>query len=504
MNGRLHLGHAFTASKIELAARFQRSSGVDALFPLGFHCTGMPIKACADKLIREIELFGKDFSGYKEDTEEMVIRAPTEEVNAKTDPSKFKATKGKQAKQLKAKYQFQIMLSQGLEISEIAQFADPNYWLQYYPPKCQDDLNAFGAMVDWSRSFVTTDANPYYDSFTRWQMIRLKEMGKIRFGKRYTVYSPKDGQACLDHDRSSGEGVTVQEYTALKLKVVEWPEAAKSKISGKLPDDASVYFVPATLRPETMYGQTCCFIGPKVEYGIYQASDKEYFFISERAARNMAFQTIFKKKWGEYECAAKLLGEDVVGTLVSAPLSVHKNVRILPMESVKPTKGTGVVTSVPSDSPDDYATVTDLAKKAEYYKIQKEWAELEIIPIIETPRGKDKGNLIAKILCEELKIQSPKDAKPLADAKDIAYKEGFYEGTMLIGEFKGKSVQEAKPLVRQQLLDSGDAFAYAEPDGEVISRSGDICVAAHLDQWFMNYGKTGDSEWQKTVLDWID
>lgn len=28
------------------------------LFPFGFHCTGMPIKACADKLKREMEDFG--------------------------------------------------------------------------------------------------------------------------------------------------------------------------------------------------------------------------------------------------------------------------------------------------------------------------------------------------------------------------------------------------------------------------------------------------------------
>lgn len=28
------------------------------LFPFGFHCTGMPIKACADKLQREMETFG--------------------------------------------------------------------------------------------------------------------------------------------------------------------------------------------------------------------------------------------------------------------------------------------------------------------------------------------------------------------------------------------------------------------------------------------------------------
>lgn len=33
------------------------------------------------------------------------------------------------------------------------------------------------------------------------------------------------------------------------------------------------------------------------------------------------------------------------------------------MLSIKPDKGTGVVTSVPSDSPDDYAALTDLKKK---------------------------------------------------------------------------------------------------------------------------------------------
>ena len=35
-------------------------------------------------------------------------------------------------------------------------------------------------------------------------MNRLKDLGKIKFGKRYTIYSIKDGQPCMDHDRLGG------------------------------------------------------------------------------------------------------------------------------------------------------------------------------------------------------------------------------------------------------------------------------------------------------------
>ena len=90
----------------------------------------------------------------------------------------------------------------------------------------------------------------------------------------------------------------------------------------------------------------------------------------------------------------------------------------------------------------------------------------------------------------------------LAEAKDLAYKEGFYEGTMLIGEFKGQKVQVAKDKVRDALFKSGEAFPFADPSGRVISRSADECVVAYLGQWFLNYGES-DKEWQQTVLDYV-
>lgn len=508
MNGTLHAGHSFTASKVEFTAGFSRMQGKRTLFPLGFHCTGMPIKACADKLVEDVRKFGKNFERFEEEeaTQNETVPAPTQAVT-KDDITKFTSKKGKaSAKAVKLKYQFQIMLALGIPRDEIHKFADATYWLKYFPPLCKQDMNSFGARIDWRRSFVTTDANPYYDAFVRWQMNRLKELDKIQYGVRYTVYSPKDGQPCMDHDRTEGEGVAPQDYTALKLKVKEWsPEAAKI-MEGKLPKDANVYFVPATLRPETMYGQTCCFVGPKINYGVFKVSGIDYYVITKRAAWNMAFQgTFFRsddfpRDVSELSAVVELTGASVVGTLVTAPLSIHtQGVRILPMDSVLPTKGTGVVTSVPSDSPDDYATLTDLAKKAEYYGIKKEWAELEIPPIIETP---SYGNLTAPFLVKKMKINSPKDAKQLAEAKDLAYKEGYYKGTMLMGDFKGEPVEVAKPKVKEALIKSGQAFEYAEPNGHVVSRSGDDCVVAYLGQWFLNYGEN-DPEWRQTVLNHV-
>ncbi|KAF4768730.1 hypothetical protein N7455_012473 [Penicillium solitum] len=507
MNGTLHAGHSFTASKVEFMAGFARMEGKRALFPLGFHCTGMPIKACADKLANEVKKFGQGFEGYNEEAEaaQDLLAAPTQEVKTEA-AEKFSGKKSKAAaKTVKMKYQFQIMLAIGVPLEEIHKFADAAHWLDHFPPLAIRDLDSMGARVDWRRQFVTTDANPYYDAFVRWQMNRLHELGKIMYGNRYTVYSPKDGQPCMDHDRTEGEGIGPQEYSAIKLQVKEWSPKMAELVKGKVEDDAKVYFVPATLRPETMYGQTSCFVGPKINYGLFKLKEKEYIVVTKRAAWNMAFQghffgDKFPKTQDELPQVLEVPGSAFIGTLVNAPLSFHtEGIRILPMDSVSAAKGTGVVTSVPSDSPDDYATLMDLAKKAEYYGIQKEWAELEIFPLIDTPTY---GNLTAPALVKELKINSPKDVTQLAQAKDLAYMEGFYKGTLLVGKYKGEPVSEAKDKVRKDLYDSGDAFPFADPMGKVVSRSGDDCVVAYLGQWFLNYGEN-DAEWQQETLNHV-
>ncbi|KAJ3523955.1 hypothetical protein NMY22_g11212 [Coprinellus aureogranulatus] len=491
MNGSLHLGHAFTISKIEFAAGYQRMLGKRVLFPHGFHVTGMPIKASADKIIREIELFGADFENFDEVNARIEAeKEAEEEKEAAVSQDKSKAKKGKlNAKSTGLTYQFQIMESIGVPRSEIKKFADPMHWLKYFPPIAIDDNNSFGARIDWRRSFLTTPANPYYDSFVRWQVNKLYRLGKIKFGERYTIYSPKDGQPCMDHDRQDGEGVGPQEYMGAKMEVVQWSPEAEGLISNKV-GNRKVFLVAATLRPETMYGQTNCFVGTGIKYGVFAANDQEAYVVTLRAARNMAFQGIITPR-GNIEKLAELPGPAIIGTKVKAPFSVNPEVYVLPMENVLATKGTGVVTSVPSDSPDDYQTLMDLRKKPEFYKIDPSWAAIEPVPVIETPTY---GNMTAPALVKKMKIQSQKDTKQLAEAKEIAYKEGFYNGKMLVGEFKGEPVQEAKNKVRDAMIKAGLAFPYAEPEGLVISRSADECVVALMDQWYLNYG---EPEWKK-------
>ncbi|MBW0467490.1 hypothetical protein O181_007205 [Austropuccinia psidii MF-1] len=481
MNGSLHLGHAFTISKIEFAVGFERMRGRRALFPVGWHATGMPIKAASDKIIREMEQFGEDLSGYEASTP---INAQSESQPTAENADKSKAKKGKiQAKSTGLQYQFQIMESIGIKRQDIPKFADPQYWLTYFPPIAKDDLNGFGARVDWRRSFITTDINPYYDAFVRWQMNKLKSKGYVKFGERYTIYSPKDGQPCMDHDRASGERLGPQEYTCLKMKVLEWgPQALElvAKTAGK-----DVFFIAATLRPETMYGQTNCFIGPSIEYGLFETKDGSLFLCTERAARNMSFQNITAAR-GVFKKIAAIEGRSLIGTKIHAPNGIHQAIYILPMDTVLATKGTGVVTSVPSDSPDDYINLMHLRKKAAYFGLDPAWIAFDPIPVLSTP---EFGDMSAPALVAALKIESPKDSVKLAEAKERAYKAGFYQGTMLVGQFAGEPVEKAKPKVRDQMIAQGYAFVYSEPEGLITSRSGDECVVALCDQWYLDYGE---------------
>lgn len=466
MNGKLHLGHAFSLTKAEFTARYQRMLGKKVLFPFGFHCTGMPISAAAKKLRLELENFGNP----------PVFPAPVEgEIVTR---------------------QWDILKGMNISDEEIPKFVDPLYWLDYFPPLAADSLKRFGSAIDFRRSFITTEKNPYYDAFIRWQFEQLYEKGYIGQGLRQTIFSPSDNQACADHDRSKGEGVKPKEFTIIKLQVKEPFPSVLEKFKGK-----NVYLGAATLRPETMYGQTNCWLKADGEYGVFEINDNDLYIISSRSALNLSYQN-YSKKRGEPVRLATIKGRELFGTAIKAPYSAYDTVYVLPMNAVDMEKTTGVVTSVPSDSPDDYAAYMDIRNKPEYYEkefgIKQDWVKNELIPIIDVPEFGDKA---AEFLCKKYKVGSQNDRVGLAKAHDECYKLGFSTGILKVGNYSGKPVKDAKDLIKKEMIDSGLAIPYYEPEEIVVSRSGDVCVVALTHQWFLRYDM---EEWTKEVSSFLD
>jgi leucyl-tRNA synthetase len=218
MNGRLHIGHAFSLTKADFAAGYNRLKGRAVLFPFSFHCSGMPIQSAANNLAREINMCGLEncLAGnfdklYEEEENKSATHSSDASDDIKVPTNTFKGSKTKAVQKTggggkgRKKTQWEILQMCDVPSGEIHHFTDAEHWLQYFSPNCMQDLKGFGLHADWRRSFITTDTNPFYDSFIRWQFRLLKDAGKIAFGKRPTVYSKRDGQACMDHDRASGD-----------------------------------------------------------------------------------------------------------------------------------------------------------------------------------------------------------------------------------------------------------------------------------------------------------
>lgn len=85
------------------------------------------------------------------------------------------------------------------------------------------------------------------------------------------------------------------------------------------------------------YGQTNCFVGTAIPYGVFVINDKEAYVCTLRAARNMAFQGVFANG-GKVEQLAEIEGAKIVGTKIKAPFGINPEVYVLPMDNVLATK----------------------------------------------------------------------------------------------------------------------------------------------------------------------
>jgi len=371
--------------------------------------------------------------------------------------------------------QWDILRKMGIPDREIPKFADPMHWIEVFPAAAIEDLKGLGAAVDWTRSFITTPLNPPYDAFVRWQFHHLKDGGYVKIDKHPVIWCPKDQAPIGDHDRLEGEGETPVEYTLLKFPLAD----------GR-------FVVAATIRPETVFGQTNLWIDPEAPYVVAKVGE-ERWIMNELAAKKLAEQgravSIDSRIRG-----AELVGKDAVGP------AINRAIPILPGAFIDPGRGTGIVTSVPSDAPDDFVALRDLQRDDAFlakYRLDPERIRaIKPVPIIRTPGW---GPLPGVEIVDRLGIRDQRDREKLEQAKAEVYKSGFYHGVLNenCGPYAGMRVEIAKEEIRKELVSKGQADLMYEPSGEVVCRCTTRAIVKVVeDQWFLAYG---DPKWKATV-----
>lgn len=70
----------------------------------------------------------------------------------------------------------------------------------------------------------------------------------------------------------------------------------------------NIFLVAATLRPETMFGQTNCWVRPDMKYVAFETASGDIFISTRRSARNMSYQG-FTKENGVVPVIMEILGQ---------------------------------------------------------------------------------------------------------------------------------------------------------------------------------------------------
>jgi leucyl-tRNA synthetase len=418
ISGFMHVGHMRGYSYTDAICRFERLKGKEVLFPVGTHASGNQAISFANKV------------------------------------------KNKDEKWLN------YLCSNGCSEKKLKDLEKPENIIEYFNESYVNDYwKKFGFICDWDRFTCTT--YPDYEKFMQWQFKKLQQHDLL-------IQKPYFATACIVHgpvavdasetDISKGGNAEKNEYTLLKFKL-----------------DGD-YLVAATLRPETIFGQTNLWINPRAKY-VRVGVEEENWIMSREAAEKLKFQK------DDVMLKEDISIKNLIGKKALAP-GINKEIPVLPAEFCDAGVGSGIVTCVPSDAPNDYVALRILQRNEELcreYDLDfNEIKGIELIPIIES---KGYGLYPAQEIVQKMKISNLDDPK-LKEATQEIYKAGFHTGVMreTCGKFTGKRVREAKELMKAELLEQGSADIFYDLSEEVICRCGEPVVIKRIDdQWFIRY-----------------
>ncbi len=404
VSGFLHLGHMRCYSYTDIIARYKRMTGYNVLFPTGTHPTGNQAISLS-KQLRE---------GNEEKIAYMKRNGASEEdIERMKDPQKL--------------------------ISYLNEVYIEKYWKK------------FGVSIDFDYFTYTTRED--YKQFITWQFKKLMEKDLLTQKPYFGTECIECGPVAVDPsetDLSKGGTAEKQEYTLLKFEY------------------GDRYITAATLRPETVFGQTNLWVDPEEEYVVADVEGEEWI-LSRAAVEKLKYQK------DDIEIVDTIKGKEMIGDHATAP-AIQRDIIILPATFTDPDVGTGIVTSVPSDAPYDWIALKDIKENEvvlERYDLKEKIQDVEPIEIIESDEW---GVNPAERIIEEMEIESQEDQEKLEKATQKIYKAGCHTGTMLdvCGEYAGMRVQQAKDMVKEDMIRSGEADILYDLSEEVICRCGEV------------------------------
>jgi leucyl-tRNA synthetase len=428
ISGSLHIGHARVVTEADVYSRYLRMLGKNVLFPLSFHISGTPVLGISlaikngDK--NKIALYRKYIETY---------------INDKKEVDKI-----------------------------LKSFEEPWNIVKFFSPKMIAEFSTLGLGIDWSRTFTSGDIE--HQRLVEWQFQKYKEQNFLVQGKHPVLYSLSLENAVGEDDISDGDISPVEknEFTLLKFKFEDG------------------YMIAATLRPETMYGQTNMWVNPSVSY-VKAEVNGELWYISKECAEKLDHQD------HKVKIVSEVKGKEFLGKTCFAPF-VEKELIILPLDFCNPDIGSGIVTSVPGHAPIDYIRLVELQnskKECEKYGLDHSKIKaIEIVPILKT---KEYGTDAAIKLLEKGKVTSSNDEK-LKDILKQVYKLEHHTGVLLdnCGPFSGMIVPEAKEAMRKKLIEDKKGEIFYEVSRAALSRDGGKIIVAILDnQWFLDFNAKG-------------
>ncbi len=390
---------------------------------------------------------------------------------------------------------FEELADYGIEESDIRKMADPMFIANFFTDIMEKGMRRAGYSIDWRRKFDTIQ--PRFSKLVEWQFLKLKEKGLIVQGEHPVGWCTNENNVVGQHDTRHDVQPRIEENIAIKFKDA----------------DSNAYFLCATYRPETIYAVTNLFINKDAEYVVAKIGEEEYYL-----AKDAALMLSNQKK---LEVERSIAADELLKKKALDPITGNE-IPVLPGFFVKSDFGTGVVMSVPSHAPFDYAAIERL--KRDGYPV----GEIRYRKVIDIEPSKD-GKTLGRSFAEEEGSgtgdghsgngqKSIDDSIPALaylslidgniDAEDdvldratkAIYKEEAHWGIMAEGPYKGLREQEAREKIKKEMSAKGQAMSiYLLTNEEpVYCRCGTkVIVKVVSDQWFIDYG---NEKWKAEVM----